>query len=317
MTVLAIQPGAIGDLVLSLPALRWLRQTLGGRGMEIWAQRATLPLLEHPAYADRARPLAETGLDSYPLPARTLAALESFDTVVSWRGASLPELVAAVQAVHPRAYFLQQFPPAEPPVHLTDFRSAQLLSLFGSEFDGASNFPSCPEIFFSESDLVFADNYLAEERAGGRPIVVLHPGASSRQKQWAAADFGALAVHLGRTCGARILLSEGPLDATAVEAVLVSAPGVYARRVSMSNLRHLAAVFRCCGLFIGNDTGITHLAAAAGLPTVAIFQTSDPRRWAPRGKLVRVFEKPSFAEAAEGLDEMFKQTLKGKHTHAR
>lgn len=296
MAILAIQPGAIGDLILSLPALRWLRQRLGGSGMEVWAERANLPLVEHPAYSDGARPLAETGVDSYPLPARTLEALKSFELVVSWRGANLPELVAAVSAVHPRAYFLPQFPPPQPgaAVHLSDFRRAQLAALFGAEFQGA------PEILLEPPDDDFARAYLAGELAGGEPLVVMHPGAGGKQKQWGAAQFAAVAGHLRRRWNSRVMFSEGPLDRKAVEAVRAAAPAPGARRISIDNMRHLAAVLRRCHLFIGNDTGITHLAAAVGLPTLAIFQASDPRVWAPRGRQVRVLEKPTLDQALVG-----------------
>ena len=274
--------------------------------MEIWCERATVPLVGHPAYANRARPLAETGLDSYPLPAHTLHALESFDLVVSWRGANLPELVAAVAAVQPRAYFLPQFSAPEQRLHLTDFRRTQLRSLFGEIGD----FPAHPEIFLNHSDTVFAEDYLAKLGAGGRPVAVIHPGASSRRKQWGAGKFGALAGHLARQWDAHILLCEGPLDADAVEAVMTSAPDLGARRMQsgkmrIGNLRLLAAVLSRCHLFIGNDTGITHLAAALALPTVAIFQDSDPRVWAPRGKAVQVLQKPSLAEAADAVGRIF------------
>ena len=304
MKMLAIQPGAIGDLILSLPTLRWLRQRFGGEGMEIWCERATVPLVKHPAYADRARPLAETGLDSYPLPARTLHALESFDLVVSWRGANLLELVAAVAAVQPHAHFLPQFPAPGQRLHFSDFRRTQLRSLFGEVGD----FPAHPEIFLNHSDTVLAEDYLAKPGAGGRPVAVIHPGASSRRKQWGAGKFGALAGHLVRQWDAHILLCEGPLDADVVEAVMTSAPGLVARRMHTGNLRLLAAVLSRCHLFIGNDTGVTHLAAALALPTVAIFQDSDPHMWAPRGKAVQVLQRPSLAEAADAVGRIFEPT---------
>src|SRR5512140_886206 len=118
MRLLAIQPGAIGDFILSLPALTALGRMPGVEAMEVWAERANLPLVGSIA---AIRPLAETGFDSWPLPERALEALSAFDTVVSWRGARLPELVAAVQAAHPRAFFLDQFPDAERRRHMCDF----------------------------------------------------------------------------------------------------------------------------------------------------------------------------------------------------
>ncbi len=313
MAVLAVQPGAIGDFVLSLPALRWLRQRFGAEGMEIWADRTNLPLVEHPAYAGRARPLAETGFDNYPLPEGTRKALAAFDLVVSWRGANFPELVEAVQGAHPRAYFLAQFPPEGEAVHLIEFRRSQLASLFDAEFGDVQSFPASPEIFLEESDTEFAREYLAEEIAAGRPIAAIHPGASSERKRWAAPDYAALAMLLQRECGARLLLCEGQLDTAAVDEVLTAAPELRARRVRVGNLRCLAAVLGRCDLYVGNDSGITHLAAAAGAPTVAIFQATDPRRWAPRGPRVRLLKRPSREQVAAAAEEI----LKGLHAHAR
>jgi ADP-heptose:LPS heptosyltransferase len=62
-----------------------------------------------------------------------------------------------------------------------------------------------------------------------------------------------------------------------------------------------------CAAFIGNDSGITHLAAAVGAPTLAVFGPTDPALWAPRGKAVRVVGPvrgggfPGLAEALDAL----------------
>jgi ADP-heptose:LPS heptosyltransferase len=58
--------------------------------------------------------------------------------------------------------------------------------------------------------------------------------------------------------------------------------------VRMDNLYELACWLKTARLYIGNDSGITHLAAAAGMPVVAIFGPTDPAVWAPRGERVRV-----------------------------
>lgn len=300
--LLAIQPGAIGDFILSLPALRALREALGAGGMEIWAERANLPLAEHPAYADCVRPLAETGLDSYPLPGRTLEALKEFDTIVSWRGASLPELVAAVRAVQPGACFLPQFPPAGEAIHLSEFRRKQLAALLGDHLVPARL--RDPQIFLSESDTRFAEEFLGEWCGPGGPVMVFHAGASGKRKQWDAARFGALALQAQRRRDARILLTEGPLDAEAVGAVLASAPDLRARRVCIPNLRQLAAVISRAAVFLGNDTGIAHLAAAASVPAIVVFMAGDPRVWAPRGAHVRILVNPSLDEAAEEIRQV-------------
>ncbi len=312
MSILAIQPGAIGDLVLSLPALRRLRSAAGPGGMEIWCERNGLALVEHPAYCGRARPLAETGLDSYPLPARTLEAMKAFDVVISWRGAGQPELVSAVTAAHQRAVFLPPFPQPATGVHLADFRQAQV----AQAFPPVREFPATSHDFpLLAADEQFADACLLESIGGG-PLVVLHPGASGARKRWDAAAFAAVAEHLHSRWAARILLSEGPLDAQAVAAVRSAAPRIAMRGLAVANLRHLAAVLARAGLFIGNDTGIAHLAAAAGAPVLAVFQNTDPRLWTPRGRAVRVLERPSPGAVIAAADTMLDSLRKGSSFHA-
>lgn len=295
MGILVIQPGAIGDFVLTLPALRWLREGPGRCGMEIWAERSVLPLVDDPAYAASTRALADTGFDSYPLPDRTVERLRTFNQVFSWRGAANEELVTKVTASHPRAHFLSQFPPAAERVHLADFRRAQL----GADFDARPR-------SFTEADDAFARKYLGDITP---PLIALHAGASSERKQWGAKRFAEVASLLAGT-GATLLLTEGPLDSDVVDAVNGQ---LGCRRVRLDNLRQLAAVLARCDLFIGNDSGISHLAAAVGTPVIAIFTATDPAVWAPRGRLVRVLERPSVEDVRAAASEMLAQQA----VHAR
>jgi ADP-heptose:LPS heptosyltransferase len=108
----------------------------------------------------------------------------------------------------------------------------------------------------------------------------VHPGSGSSAKNWAL--FPELVFAMAPS---RFLLVEGPADATAA-APLRELPGaVHARDL---DLRTLAAVLRQAGVHVGNDSGISHLAAACGTPTVAVFGPTDPHLWAPIGPRVRV-----------------------------
>lgn len=330
--ILAIQPGAMGDFILSVPALRALRLGPGRNGMEIWAERGNLPLVEHPAYTDCVRPLAETGLDSYPVPAATLQRIQAFEQVISWRGAGFDELRERVLAVQPGACFLPQFPPAGAPLHLAEFRAQQLAPLLAGQEEALAALSAAPRIFFSSEDEQMAARLLGGQQTetaargaagaaapppqpiqdptgrtepprsrAAQPLVVLHPGASSRRKQWPAAGFAAVAIEAAREWGARVLISEGPLDSEAAAEVLSLAAGSRAETLRVPNLRHLAAVLHRATLFVGNDSGIAHLAAAAGAPALIIFQATDPRLWAPRGRGVRVLVSPSVDEARRAV----------------
>lgn len=103
-------------------------------------------------------------------------------------------------------------------------------------------------------------------------------------KCWPADRFADVAAELG----APVLLVEGPADAEACRLFLARAPSspAVARAAGLS-VAQLGAVLAACRLFIGNDGGVSHLAAALGVPTVAVFGPTDPGTWSPRGRRVR------------------------------
>ena len=242
MRLLAIQPGAIGDFVLSLPGLAALRAEVGKTAMEIWAERGNIALVRHPMYSTFARPLVETGFDNYPVPDRALDALVDFDMVVSWRGSRLPEFVSAVQAAHPKVFFLPQFPPADQPQHLADFRRDQLVDLFGSVMAESAVLASPPRLAYVRSDNEWVHEFMRAHAPQGERLIVIHPGASGPRKQWGAEKFAAVATALARKPGRRLLISEGPLDQEAVEEMRRLAPGLAAERLSLGDLRLLGTV---------------------------------------------------------------------------
>jgi len=111
-------------------------------------------------------------------------------------------------------------------------------------------------------------------------FAVIHPFASNSAKWWPLENFRALAAELA--CPIKWLV--GP------EETLAGAE-------RFDDLYELAGWLSSARVYIGNDSGISHLAAAVGVPTLAIFLTSDPKIWAPRGPHVQVLERPSIANA--------------------
>ena len=116
--------------------------------------------------------------------------------------------------------------------------------------------------------------------------VILHPFSGSAKKNWPLEHFRELAAELGRvewTCG-----PEEQLDG--------------ARR--FGDLAELAKWISGARLYIGNDSGITHLAAAAGTPVLALFGPTDPAIWCPAGAHVRWMPFAAPAEVARVAKEM-------------
>jgi ADP-heptose:LPS heptosyltransferase len=116
-----------------------------------------------------------------------------------------------------------------------------------------------------------------------RPFVLIHPGSGGRIKRWPLARYGALCERVAEL-GHRPALSFGPAD----EDIRAEVAG-YVRKGNTCMVEHvslpeLAELAACAGVMIGNDSGITHLSAAIGTPTIALFGPTDPAVWGPRGK---------------------------------
>jgi len=114
-------------------------------------------------------------------------------------------------------------------------------------------------------------------------LIAIHPGSGSRAKTWPLERFLDLADDLAGEYQARILFIVGPAEEEIKHKVLRNRGGMCPVILDGLPLPHLGAILERCRVFIGNDSGITHMAAAVGVPVVAIFGPSDPAIWAPRG----------------------------------
>jgi heptosyltransferase-3 len=240
---LLIRPGAIGDFILSLPALESLRMDY----TEVWCAGQNLPLAR---FAEPAQSIVASGLDRLGLlPAEDVVErLRSFDSIISWYGSNRPEFRALTEQLELPFQFLPALPTGNG--HAVDFYNEQARQLGAVP---ASRFPEirCP--------------------AAARTFAVIHPFASNVARRAPMSVFESAARRLGDTMPVHWLC--GP------EEDLEGA-------VRIDDLYELACWLRRARIFVGNDSGISHLAAAVGTPVQALFRTTDPRVWAPRGPSV-------------------------------
>jgi heptosyltransferase-1 len=141
----------------------------------------------------------------------------------------------------------------------------------------------------------FPHDAAAEKRCADRAgqigdFVLLNPGAGWGAKQWPAERYGRVAKRLGAD-GLKSLINFGPGEESLVQAVEAASEGT-AQRIACS-LTELIALTRRARLFIGGDTGPMHLAAALGIPVVAIFGPTNPARNGPFGTRSIVLRKPA------------------------
>jgi ADP-heptose:LPS heptosyltransferase/GT2 family glycosyltransferase len=119
-----------------------------------------------------------------------------------------------------------------------------------------------------------------------RPVVAIHPGAGNVTKQWPEAHFSALIDLLIEKNNVNILLIGGADEVEVVNSLLadVQHPEAVASMVGKTSLADLPRLLRNCALYIGNDSGPKHIAAAVGIPTVGIHSgVVDPVEWGPLG----------------------------------
>ena len=128
---------------------------------------------------------------------------------------------------------------------------------------------------------------------GASPVVMFQPGARYWFKAWPAERFVELAKRLCAATDCRIVIG-GSSQERELAAAIASGSGSESRVINLAGrvpLRHYAAILKRCALFIGNDAGPMHIAAAVGTPVLALFGPSNPMEWGPRGRQVQTIYK--------------------------
>ncbi len=160
---------------------------------------------------------------------------------------------------------------------------------------GLSDWPDPPDLVFGEAERAAAD---ALVRALPGRFLAVHPGSGSAAKNWPAERF--LAFARAAELPKPWLLVLGPAEEP--ERWAGTPQAVIARDLP---LRVLGSVLSRAALFVGNDSGVSHLAAAAGAPTLALFAATDPSLWSPVGRKVRPLDgrAPTAIAVEEALSE--------------
>ncbi|MGD0090172.1 MAG: glycosyltransferase family 9 protein, partial [Planctomycetota bacterium] len=145
----------------------------------------------------------------------------------------------------------------------------------------------------------------------GAGFVAIHPGSGGRRKCWPAERYAKLAVKLAGQGALTPLLLFGPADEdTRREFEARIPPGADWECVAERPLREVLALLSCARCYVGNDSGITHLAARA-CPTVALFGPTDPRVWAPLGQRVKIVQAPGGVLDRLEVDEVAEEIQSG------
>lgn len=304
--ILAVRIGGIGDCILMMPAFRALLETYTEARIDLLTWEAPAQLFKENDLVD------ETII--YPIPLEVELsndgfALDSYRNTLIRLSRYLRSKQYDVVLIFHRLVssyrrhvlqFLTKQTKAEWYIGLGDGNSGFLHiavdNTYGMRHEAeyymavaeAAGAKNCDRhLFFPISDQyrVQARKFLFGNRASCRPIIAMHPGGGKYQvaRRWPAKHFAQLADKLYREFNGQFLFLGGD-DETSIREQIMHTMQTKAYRRSLSgkeNLAFTAAVIEQCDLFIGNDSGLMHMAAAVNTPTIGIFGLTNPRVWGP------------------------------------
>jgi ADP-heptose:LPS heptosyltransferase len=282
--ILIIHQGAIGDLVLSLPALQTIKNSFPGRAIEMLGYPDILSLVggdfAHTIRSADWAPASTLYGDYENISAQVQQYLAGFERLFIFSAQVKSAFIKNVQRCHPQAIHIRTFP--DTARHVVDYQLGQLAAL------GFAPAESVPQLSVSSDERRRADDFLRSNDfdAALGPLIAVHAGSGGRHKCWPSALFCAVMRGLHEERRAAFLLVEGPAEEKTVGEMTAALSALPCLPLHNLDLPLVAALLSRSTLFIGNDSGITHMAAAVGIPTVAVFGPTDPAVWGPRGKSV-------------------------------
>jgi len=287
-TIVVIHPGGLGDVLLAVPAMVRLRTRFPNYRLVLCAGDQVAKLLL--AYGIIHEWISVQGLDCADLFAGTDSAkgrsrrwLEECDVAIGWTQDLDGKLKETLKAIGIREVIVRS--PFSTTIRATHQCDRFLETIDEAPSDGEGDFL----LAVTEPLLQLGRGCL--EAAGlstEEPLVILHPGSGSAYKCVAAEILSPVMTAL-QMSGATPVILEGPADRKPVERLLqlCMKPPIVLKGLDLLTVAGVLAHVR---LFIGQDSGITHMAGLMGVQTVATFGPTDPARWASRGNHVTVVQ---------------------------
>ena len=279
--ILVIRGGAIGDFVLTLPAIKLLRDRFPTAHIEVLGHKHIAALAEKRFYADAIRsiesgPLAKFFAKDSELPAEWANYFATFDLIVSYLFD--PDWVFETNL---KRTGIKTFLAGPSKLDNSEHAALQLarpLAALGLHLSDPA-----AQLFPSDGDRVLASSF-------GKAGVVLHPGSGSETKNWPIENWQKLGDLL-LSAGRNLLVIVGEADEERARTLESGWSGKQVQFVKNMPLTQLAALLEG-GFFIGHDSGISHIAAAVGAKCILLFGWTDPAIWAPANKNVTVLRAP-------------------------
>jgi hypothetical protein len=307
-----LQPGAIGDCILTLPLAEFMIAALDLGGIDIFGHTEYIGILPGRTCIDSVRSI--DSMDLHRLFVQTssfeladgdylINAFADYAWIVTFLGEPNSNfeqnLIFTANCSHSAEIItLSMKPPEDYSRHLIEYYREQLLNESGLSFQ-AQDFQSgrCL-IKATESDVDKGRELLKEMYIDpDEKLVVIQPGSGGQHKCWNLDNFLSVAKEL-RSKGVEVVFLLGPAEQERLGSNTINSIKSIVRCLADLTLTQVVYLLSCSDAFIGNDSGITHLAAGMGIRTIAVFGPTNPAVYKPVGPAVTVFtvDKKAFAD---------------------
>jgi heptosyltransferase III len=286
-TTVILHPGALGDVLLAVPAMKRLRAKFSQHEMVLIARASVSRFLSECRVIHEGMPFdgqacAELFSGTAPLRGDLHSWLKRCDVAVAWTEDKDGALASLLQQYGvPQVRIQSPFSPGLRARHQRD-RFLETLGNMAGEVS-SEDIVEIPSSLLDQGNAYLDSSGIVRDES----LVILHPGSGSTHKCVRPETIALLLQHLQQR-GLYPVILEGPADHDVVTRALtlVTPKPPILRDL---DLPLLAGVLVSAGLYIGHDSGITHLSALLGVRTIAVFGPTDHHRWAPRGDHVTIW----------------------------
>jgi ADP-heptose:LPS heptosyltransferase len=300
---LILQPGAIGDCISTLPLAAFMKDSLRLGGVDILGHTEYIGIFPGRTCVDSIRSM--DSMDLHRLFAETKAFdLKDGDPLINafadyaWIATFLGEpdsdfeqnLIFTANCSHSAEVItLSMKPPKDFSGHLTDFYIQQFIDQSGLSLQQWQVRPGDCLIKTAEADINRGKESLREIGLDPRQKpVVIQPGSGKLNKCWHLDNFLTVAKELGSK-GIEVIFLLGPAELDRLSDATIKEINSVAGCLKDLSLTQVLRLLSCADGFVGNDSGITHLAAGLGVRTLALFGPTNPAVYKPIGPAVTVF----------------------------
>ena len=318
-----LQPGAIGDCILTLPLAAFMKDVLGLGSVDILGHSEYVGILPGRTCIDGISSIDSKDLHRLFVETKTFD-LKDGDSLINtfsgyaWIVTFLGEpdsnfeqnLIFTAHCSHSAEVItLSLKPPKGFSGHLTDFYIQHFISQSGLSLQPRQVRHDDCLIKTTEVDIAQGKELLKEiGLVSGKKLVVIQPGSGGTSKCWHIENFLAVAKELGSE-GIDVIFLLGPAELDRFSDATIKNISSVARCLTNLSLAQVLEILSCANGFIGNDSGITHLAAALGVRTLAVFGPTNSVVYKPIGSAVTVFAKKTAAFATKPSASLQRELL--------